>query len=126
MSLNSSGRGPNAGTGTDGVRSHPALSSSPGRVVATSRPELLHPLASLPVEELIVVEIINGIADTSLVHRPARNSGPGRGGSRFDQFDFAPSRWPSACRRLASGSVYARAGEFADAPVCPECLAVAA
>lgn len=77
-------------------------------------------IAPLPVqqEELVVVQIVDGQADESIVHLPLYPN-------RFNALDFAPTRWTSACRKVHSGSVYARAGVFADAPVCSVCEAAA-
>jgi len=74
-------------------------------------------LADLPRkdEELVVVEIVDHLADTSVVHLPVYPR-------RFKAFDFPPSTWVSKCG--VHGSVYAHAGEFTDAPVCLECLAL--
>jgi hypothetical protein len=72
----------------------------------------------IPLEQLVIVEITDGIADTSLVHLPAERCN--KGGFRFDSYDFPPSTWPAACGR-GSGSVYVRAGCLADARICPEC-----
>lgn len=80
--------------------------------------------APLPIkrEELIVVEIVDGIAQTDVVHLPARRAlAAGRGGPTFDRFDFPPDPWPSACREVPAGAVYVRAGVLASAPICPGC-----
>jgi hypothetical protein len=82
----------------------------------------------LPIEpeELVVVEIVDGQADLTLVHLPAhKRIDGGRGGPTFDRYDFSPSVWPSACRLIEDGYVYVRAGLLADAPVCAECEAAA-
>lgn len=80
------------------------------------------PLPLAP-EELIVVQIgEDGYAITDLVHRPAaRIVATGPGGQHFNRYEFPPARWPSACRELKSGFVYARAGMLTGAPICPAC-----
>jgi hypothetical protein len=47
-------------------------------------------IAPLPVqqEELVIVQIVDGRADLSVVHRPAHRRVPdGRGGPTFDRYD---------------------------------------
>jgi len=83
-------------------------------------------IAPLPIEEeelviVEIVEIVDGVADTSLVHLPAAVSK--RGAFRFDSYDFPPATWPSSCRKIRSGAVYVRAGMLANATVCPDCEA---
>lgn len=82
-------------------------------------------LAPLPVpqEELVVVDIRDGIADTTIVHLPKRRIEPG--GFTFDSYDFAPATWPPVCGLIRSGWVYVRAGMLEDARVCPDCEALA-
>ena len=77
-------------------------------------------IAPLPLEpeELIVVEIVDDIANTRLVHLPATRCN--KGGFRFDSYDFPPATWPAACGN-GSGSIYVRAGEFAESVICPDC-----
>jgi hypothetical protein len=79
-------------------------------------------IAPLPVEqeELVIVEIVDGVANTRLVHLPATRCN--KGGFRFDSYDFPPTRWPAACG-VGSGSVYVRAGFLEDAVVCADCEA---
>lgn len=78
-------------------------------------------IAPLPLEpeELIVVDIIDGLANTTTVHLPQRKP---IGGIRFDAFDFPPATWPAACGH-GSGSVYVRAGMLEDAVICSACEA---
>lgn len=84
---------------------------------------LPHPLPIQP-EQHIVVEIIDDLADTTIVHLPAARSNiAGRGRQTFLEYDFAPAHWISVCG--VRGSVYVRAGMLADAPVCLECEAAA-
>jgi hypothetical protein len=71
-------------------------------------------------EDLVIVEIVDGVANTTLVHLPATRCS--KGGFRFDSYDFPPTRWPAACG-VGSGSVYVRAGEFAESAICPDCEA---
>ena len=80
-------------------------------------------ISPLPVEQeqLVVVEIIDGVADTTLVHLPAVQCHGG--GLKFHSFDFPPATWPPACQQIRSGAVYVRAGMLADAVVCPDCEA---
>lgn len=84
--------------------------------------------APLPVakEQLVIVEIgDDGYADTKLVHLPARRQHDTGWGPSFAGFEFPPATWPSACRQLASGSVYAHAGMLASAHICLACEAAA-
>jgi hypothetical protein len=78
------------------------------------------PLDAVEPEQLVVVEIVDGMADESLVHLPAYRSNSERG-SRFVDYDFPPSVWPPACKAFTSGSVYARGGEFAGSLICRAC-----
>jgi hypothetical protein len=70
-------------------------------------------------EQHVIVEIVDEVADTSLVHLPLAQTG----GFRFDRYDFPPATWSSACGRVRSGSVYVRGGMLEGAPVCPDCEA---
>jgi hypothetical protein len=81
-------------------------------------------IAPLPIEpeQLVIVDITDGIANTSLVHLPAVRCQ--KGGFRFDAYDFPPATWPSACG-TGSGSVYVRAGLLEHAEICGDCLAAA-
>ena len=80
-------------------------------------------IAPLPLplepEELVIVEINDGVANTALVHLPATRCN--KGGFRFDSYDFPPSTWPPACGLLPSGWVYVRAGLLENARICREC-----
>lgn len=66
-------------------------------------------------EELVVVEIVDGLADTSVVHQPVYPN-------RFNALDFPPTTWRSKCG--VDGWVYAHAGELVDVPVCAACEAI--
>lgn len=72
-------------------------------------------------EQLVVVHITDEVADTREVHLPAATANKDGRGWRFTDYDFPPAYWPSACRKVRSGSVYARAGMLTDAPVCLAC-----
>lgn len=75
-------------------------------------------------ERHIIVEIIDGLADTTVVHLPAsRSNVAGRGGQSFLEYDFAPSHWISVCG--VRGSVYVHAGMLENAVVCSACEAAA-
>lgn len=74
-------------------------------------------LLAIPVTD--IVKITGGVADQTVVHLPARAAG----GFTFARYTFPPATWPSACRRVASGSVYVHAGLLADVPVCRACEA---
>jgi hypothetical protein len=89
-----------------------------GRVSPTSLP----PPLPISLEELVVVNIVDGVADTTLVHLPAhRRCVGGAGGPTFDRFEFSPAVWPSAGRLVDNGFVYVRAGLLEGAPVCAVC-----
>jgi len=78
----------------------------------------------IPPEELVIVDITDGVAITTLVHLPAiRSNGWDQGGGTFTSYDFPPAMWPSKCGAVPKGAVYLRAGPFADAVICRECLA---
>ena len=66
-------------------------------------------------EELVVVEIVDHLADTTVVHLPVYPR-------RFKALDFPPATWTGKCG--VAGYVYVHAGELEDAPVCLECLAL--
>jgi len=76
--------------------------------------------AGFAEEQLVIVDITDGIANTSLVHLPATRCN--KGGFRFDSYDFPPATWPAACGN-GSGAVYVRAGVLEDAGICPDCEA---
>lgn len=81
-------------------------------------------IAPLPFEpeELVIVDIVDGIANTQTVHLPQRKP---IGGISFDAFDFPPNTWPPACGAFRSGSVYVHAGMLENAVVCSACEAAA-
>lgn len=84
----------------------------------------LHPLVAAEADQHIVVEIVDGMADTATVHLPAaRSCIGGRGGQTFLEYDFPPATWLSVCG--VRGSVYIRAGLLSDAPLCLACEAAA-
>ena len=68
------------------------------------------------IEELVVVEIVDHLADTTVVHLPVYPR-------RFRALDFPPATWTGKCG--VAGYVYVHAGELEDAPVCPLCQAAA-
>ena len=76
------------------------------------------------IERLVIVELVDGIADTRIVHHPAtvkRFGGEGQIECRFDNRTFPPVHWPSACGQVPKGSVYNHAGMLEDAPICVDC-----
>lgn len=84
--------------------------------------------APLPAERepLVVVEVLDGHADTTIVHLPAlRAVESGAGGPLFTRYEWPPAVWPSACRRVRAGSVYVHGGVLAGVPVCADCEAAA-
>jgi len=74
------------------------------------------PESAVFAEELVVVEIVDGLADTKVVHLPVYPR-------RFKALDFPPTSWVSMCG--VAGWVYVHAGELGDVPVCPLCQAAA-
>ncbi len=75
-------------------------------------------------DHLVVVQITDGTADTSLVHQPAPSKQQGFNGNvtiRLDTHTFPPRTWPSACGQVQHGYVYNHAGLLQDAPVCVDC-----
>ncbi len=75
-------------------------------------------------ETLVIVNIVDGIADTSIVHQPAtqeRYGGEGQSHTTFNQHAFPPRTWPSACGQVEHGFVYSHAGLLEDAPTCFDC-----
>lgn len=81
-----------------------------------------------PVEDdLIVLQIVDGLADTTIAHRPMRQREmvEGRGGRRhWDTYDEPPTRWKSECG--VDGWVYNRGGSLADIQICGACEEAAA
>jgi len=73
-------------------------------------------VTTIALEQLVVVEIVDGVADQTIVHLP-------RHPNRFDALEWPPVTWPPACLSFRSGGVYAHAGMVADAPVCGLCEA---
>ncbi len=75
-------------------------------------------------EQLVILNIVDGIADTHHVHIPAVSKRFGHLGQielLFDNRNFPPAHWPSLCGTIPAGWVYAHAGLLEDAPVCPAC-----
>jgi hypothetical protein len=66
-------------------------------------------------EQLVVVEIVDGTADQTVVHQPIHPR-------KFAAYDFPPATWAGKCG--VAGSVYRHAGMFEDVPVCAVCLAL--
>ncbi len=79
-------------------------------------------------DRLVVVEIVDGYADTSLVHLPAAEKTFGGHDQivlTFASRRFSPRTWPSACGQVTHGYVYNHGGLLEDAPVCGACHVVA-
>jgi hypothetical protein len=72
-------------------------------------------MTTATLEELVVVEIIDGTANQTVVHQPIHPN-------RFRAFDFPPATWVGKCG--VAGSVYMHSGPFKDIPVCAVCLAL--
>lgn len=91
-------------------------------------------MSHFPQDDYIVVAIVDGLVDVSLVHRPApeRSWTSGFGRVQIESFDSRmegmsiPVAWPSACGVVERGSVYNYAGSFAGVSMCPDCAAVLA
>ncbi len=75
-----------------------------------------HPLS----ENLVVVDMTDGNADTTTVHLPATR-GRDRSGKHFTDYDFAPTTWSSMCGQVERGGVYNHAGILEHAPLCFDC-----
>lgn len=95
---------------------------------------LLAPL-TVPVEKYVVVDIVNGVAQTAELHLPAAErvyntyNGVRNQRVRFTdriQTGFPPSSWPAACGAFLAGWIYVEAGPLAGRPFCPRCVAAAA
>ena len=65
--------------------------------------------AGVCVEQLVIVAIVDGVADATVAHLPGRKLGP----------DESPYRLVAACGQ--AGVVYARAGAFANIEICSLC-----
>ena len=105
-----------------------------------TRPSVVHEVdvaaetSSRRQDDYIVVAIVDGLVDVSVVHRPAeaRSWKSGYGREQTESFaarmehGFPPPGWPSACGVLERGSIYNRGGCLAGLPVCPDCVAVLA
>ena len=75
----------------------------------------------------IVLEIVDGSADTSIAHIPAARRELGKGGAvviAFADYDAPPSSWQSACG--IDGWVYNRGGPLANITICHDCAEAAA
>ncbi len=72
-------------------------------------------------ENLIILHITNGQADTTIAHLPAPERWHGRGGprTRFAAYEFAPANWSSICG--IDGPVYNHHGALEETPICPDC-----
>ncbi len=80
-------------------------------------------------DRLVVVPIIDGYADTRVVHLPAYERGCGGHGQiviRFCDLKWAPRTWPSLCGVVEAGAVYNHGGLLEAIPICGACLAVSA
>ncbi len=73
------------------------------------------------VDNLIVLDLNDGKADTSIAHLPAPERWHGRGGPRvrFDDYEFAPATWSSICG--INGPIYNHAGILEQTPICVDC-----
>ncbi len=94
-----------------------AAGGSGGRLASVASPD-----------RLVVVPIVDGVADTSVVHLPAAERGCGGHGQiviRLQDLKWAPRTWPSRCGTVSAGAVYNHGGLLEDAPVCGACQAAA-
>ncbi len=73
-------------------------------------------------DTLIVLEMNDGMADTSVAHLPAEERWFGRGGpkTRFSDYEWTPTRWASMCGEV-NGTVYNRGGPLEQTPICWPC-----
>lgn len=78
-------------------------------------------------DDLIVLQIVDGLADTTVAHIPMQYRGmvEGKGGChiRFDAYDEPPTRWKGECG--VDGWVYNRGGSLANIEICGACEAAA-
>ncbi len=80
----------------------------------------------MTTDRLVVVELVDGYADTSLVHLPAAETTYGGHDQivlTFASRRFSPRTWPSACGKVTHGYVYNHGGLLEDAPICRKCQA---
>ncbi len=102
------------------------VSGPPHRAAGIGLDEAPVPARPLPPDSLVVVEIVDGYADTSLVHLPAAEKSFGGHDQivfRFADLKWAPRSWPSRCGIV--GDVYNHGGILEGAPVCGACQAAA-
>lgn len=81
-----------------------------------------------PLDFPIILDVTDGVADTTLAHLPAEtltSNGPGGSQIRWADFEAPPVSWQSACGDVY-GWVYNRAGALADIEICVGCEIAAA
>jgi hypothetical protein len=75
-------------------------------------------------EHLVIVGLVDGYADTSIVHQPAplkKCGGHGQISFKFAHNNSIPRTWPSLCGHVTHGWVYNHGGVLQDAPMCWDC-----
>lgn len=81
----------------------------------------VQPLADLALEdELIILQLVDGTADTTVAHLPAATRGGQESQIRWADYDAPPVTWQSACRQII-GPVYNRGGVLEHIDICPDC-----
>ncbi len=82
------------------------------------------PAPAASPDRLVIVAIVDGHADTRVVHLPAAEmtfGGHDQIVLTFASRRFPPRTWPSTCGKVTHGYVYNHGGLLEDAPVCGAC-----
>ncbi len=82
------------------------------------------PVSVASPDRLVVVEIVDGYPDTTVVHLPAAATRFGGDHRTYQLADlkWAPRSWPSRCGVV--GDVYNHGGILEGAPVCGACRVI--